>query len=438
MSTFPELLRELDDNERHLLNLLRYGGSVSRQALQERMGLSSSSMHRLTHGLEKMGMIAQLGEGQSGGGRKPVLYGIGNGAGLLIGVELSRTEVRLLICHPNLEPVERMRFSLDATHDPEKTVGTITEHLRAAIQRQGAVPADIPGIGLGTVGILDREQGIIRKTTGFLHDGWQDVPISHMLSECIGIPVHLDNGANMAVLAESLAGSGPGFGTIAYIHLGMGIRTGIFSNGEVLRFIGEPLDAFGHLSVDIHGMQCDCGNRGCMETYGTLPALSRILEYPDASSGNAIQQHLKTLDEYPGEEPARLEQAAIAFGSGLANLVRVTNTRLVILSGPVIRSSHYFYEASTNRAKQQLQAFSESSVQFERNGHFGEWAISTGSAASVLELALRHGSNKESLSTKQRSNNEGLSTKRVNNKDGLTTDSKRAISDNLKRGGRDR
>ena len=427
MPTFPEQLRQLDENERRLLNLLRYGGSVSRQALQERMGLSSSSMHRLAHGMEKMGLIAQLGEGQSGGGRKPVLFGIGKEAGLLVGVELSRTEVRLLICHPDLEPVERMRFSLDASHGPEKTVGTIMEQLVAAIQRQGAVPADIPGIGLGTVGILDREQGIIRKTSGFLHDGWQDVPISNMLSEHIGIPVHLDNGANMAVLAERLAGSGQGFETIAYIHLGMGIRTGIFSKGEVLRFIGEPLDAFGHMSVDIHGVRCDCGNRGCMETYGTLPALSRILGYPDASAGNAIQQHLEMLDENPGAESARLEQAAIAFGSGLANLIRVTNARLVILSGPVIRSSRCFYEASTNWARQQLQAFSESPVQFERNGHFGEWAISTGSAASVLEIALKNGNNKE-----------GLSMKHSNNKESLSTVSKREFSDKAKKGRNDR
>ena len=424
MSIFPERLRHLDDNERRLLDLLRYGGSVSRQVLQARMGLSSSSMHRLTQGLEKMGLIAQLGEGQSGGGRKPVLFGVGKGAGLLVGVELSRTEVRLLICHPDLEPVERMRFSLDASHGPEETVQAISAHLRAAIHRQGALPADIPGIGLGTVGLLDREQGIIRKTTGFLHDGWQDVPISHMLSERIGIPVHLDNGANMAVLAERLAGSGQRYGTIAYIHLGMGIRTGLFTKGEILRFIGEPLDAFGHLSVDIHGERCDCGNRGCMETYATLPALSRRLDFSEGSAENTIQQHLERLDDVPGAASERLEQAAEAFGSGLANLVRMTNAGLVILSGPVIRSSRFFYEASTNRARQQLQAFSDSPVQFERNGHFGEWAISTGSAASILELALKKGTIKESQSKRLRDSKEGLST-----------DVKRVFSENAGKGG---
>ena len=399
MSTFPEQLQQLDENERTLLRLLRYEGPVTRQELQAQMGLSSSSMHRLTCGLEKMGLIAQLGEGQSGGGRKPVLFGIGKGAGLLVGVELSRTEVRMLICHPDLEPVERMRFSLDASHGPTETVLAISEHLRKAISRQGAVPADIPGIGLGTVGILDREQGIIRKTTGFLHAGWQEVPISHMLSERMGIPVHLDNGANMAVLAERLAGSGRGYETMAYIHLGMGIRTGILSKGEILRFIGEPLDAFGHLSVDIHGLRCACGNSGCMETYGTLPALSRMLAFPEASAGNAIQQLLEKLDENPGEGSERLDQAAIAFGSGLGNLVRMTNTRLVILSGPVIRSSRHFYDVATKRAKQQLQAFSEAPVQFERDGHFGEWAISTGAAASVLNLALKQVNSNENAST---------------------------------------
>lgn len=403
MPTFPERLQKLDDNERRLLHLLRYEGVVTRLMLQERMGLSSSSMHRLTGGLQKAGLIEQLGEGQSAGGRKPVLFGIGNRTGLLAGVELSRTEVRMLLCRPDLTAVERMRFSLDAGYGPDETVNAITAHLRAAMSRQGATPGDIPGIGLGTVGVLNRKAGEILKTTGFTHDGWQQVPISRMLAQRLGISVHLDNGANLAVLAERLAGCGRGHGTIAYIHLGMGIRTGIFSRGEILRHFGEPLDAFGHMSVEHNGRLCACGNRGCLETFATFPSLSGLLNIPDDSGGDDIQTYLERLDGEVSDAEAsdaalRVEQAARVFGTGLANLVRMTSAGVVILSGPVVRRSRRFFETATGEARHQLQGFVDPPVHFERDGHFGEWAIATGAAAYVFDLsctAIKQGNEEE-------------------------------------------
>ncbi len=57
----------------------------------------------------------------------------------------------------------------------------------------------------------------------------------------------------------------------------MGVRTGVFSAGRLNRHVGEEMDAFGHLTVDLHGRTCRCGNRGCMETVATLPALSALL-----------------------------------------------------------------------------------------------------------------------------------------------------------------
>jgi len=427
MPTFPERLQQLDVNERALLTLLRYNGPATRQRLEEKTGLSSSSMHRLTGSLEQNGLISQMGADLSGGGRRPALYGIGKNAGLLVGVELSRTEVRILFCRPDLEPVEQIRFPLDAGYGPDETADKISCCMHEAMARQGVLPADIPGIGLGTVGSLDCARGIIRSSTGFLHEGWQDVPISGMLSERLDIPVHMDNGANLAVLAERLAGSGQGCGTLVCIHLGMGIRTGILSRGEILRFIGEQPDAFGHLSVDLNGTLCSCGNHGCMETFATLPAMAEILsKNTNAENRMDIQSVgdlLETIDRqdeqhqhdrlqggtrigtktiaqgdihtaHPDnttglEMAARLDRAAAAFGVGLVNLVRMTNTRLVILSGPLVRRSGRFYRTAVASAQRLLQTNPEKPVRFERDGHMGEWAIATGAAAYVLDLFLK-------------------------------------------------
>lgn len=393
MSTFPDRLNRLDEQERTVLSRLLFEGPATRQQLQARMGLSSSSMARLTGGLSACGLIEPMGEAASGGGRKATRYGIGQTSGLLVGVELSRTEVRVRLTRPNLSPVDQFRFSLGSRHSPEETVDSIADGIKERVRRLGASLADVPGVGIGTVGQLDRTAGVLRHSVGFLHDGWQEVPLCRMLSERLQVPAVADNGVNFAVLAERLAGSGKGVDPIAYVHLGMGVRTGILSGGSLLRYIGEGEDAFGHLSVNIKGMPCRCGNRGCMETVATLPALARRLNLNSTGKTSPIPEQMAAVLEEaedstcPYQETIR--QAGVLFGAGLATLIRLMALQLVILSGPVVRHSNRFYQAAVAEAYRRLHDESRESVQFKRDGHFGEWAIAIGAAAHVLDSQLR-------------------------------------------------
>ena len=395
MPTFPERLSQLDEQERTVLTHLLYEGPATRQQLQAFMGLSSSSMARLTGGLSSCGLIEPKGEAASGGGRKAMRYGIGQASGLLVGVELSRTEVRVRLTRPNLTPLDQFRFSLGRLHSPEITVDSIANGIRERIHRLGASLADVPGIGIGTAGQIDRKTGILRHSTGFSHEGWQEVPLCRMLSERLEVPAVADNGVNMAVLAERLAGSGKGLDPLAYVHLGMGVRTGILSGGSLLRHIGEGEDAFGHLSVNLAGNPCHCGNRGCLETVATLPALaSRLNLNPEGTTDHIPEQMavaFETAEDTAGPHREVIVQAGAIFGAGLASLVRLMALRLVILSGPVVRLSPRFYQAAVTEACRNLHHDSRNGVLFERDGHFGEWAIATGAAAHVLDSRLRGG-----------------------------------------------
>jgi len=392
MPTFPALLQQLDDNERSLLALLRTRGPVTRQQMQDLTGFSSSSMHRLTGRLEKNGLIMPVGEADSGGGRKPMRYGIGRTPGILAGVELSRTEVRVLLCRPDLDPLESIRFPLHARHGPVETVDAVARTLLDALERLGLPKEAIPGVGLGTVGTIDREQGMILHTTGFFHDGWQLVPIRAMLSERLGLPVHIDNGANMAVLAEALAGCGQGRNVI-YIHLGMGVRTGIASRGKVVRRAQDREDVFGHMTVDLQGEPCHCGNRGCIETYATFPAFSRMLYGDHAATAHPrdaakLGAQIEHAEREAEAVRSRMETAGYALGVGLANLIRLMDPEIVILSGPLLRYAKHFHETAIQTAHAQMNASQERAVTFVADGDFGPWAIATGAALHVYGLQV--------------------------------------------------
>ncbi len=390
MPTYPALLQQLDDNERSLLALLCTHGPVTRQQMQELTGFSSSSMHRLTGRLEKNGLIMSVGEADSAGGRKPMRYGIGRDKGLLAGVELSRTEVRVMLCRPDLSPLESIQFPMTASHDPASTVDAIAITLQSALGRLGLSKNEIPGIGLGTSGVIDREQGMILFTLGFFHDSWQQVPIRAMLSERLGLPVHIDNGANMAVLAEAIAGCGQGR-NIAYVHMGMGVRTGIASKGKVVRFKQAQEDVFGHMTVDLHGEPCHCGNRGCITTYASFPAFARMLYGEHAASAHPrnaakIGAHIEQAEREAEAVRKRMEAAGHAAGAGLANLIRLADLEAVILGGPLIRYAKIFRESAIQTARASLGKRSGRSATFLLDGHFGPWTIAMGAALHVYGL----------------------------------------------------
>jgi len=126
------------------------------------------------------------------------------------------------------------------------------------------------GIGIGTVGPLNRASGVMINPANFEAPGWSNVPFKAMLAEKTGLPVIIDNGANAAVLAETLFGAGKGLKDVVYLNCGIGIRTGVISSGTIVRTINDAEDAFGHMVIDVDGETCICGNSGCIETYSSI------------------------------------------------------------------------------------------------------------------------------------------------------------------------
>ena len=115
----------------------------------------------------------------------------------------------------------------------------------------------IVGIGIGIVG------------------GFNIKPLYDTLNKELDVPICIDNGANAAVIGEYYFGIGKGKKNIAYINCGVGIRTGIISEGVLIRTINNSEDAFGHMIVDANGELCSCGNYGCIESYVSISNITK-------------------------------------------------------------------------------------------------------------------------------------------------------------------
>jgi predicted NBD/HSP70 family sugar kinase len=285
-------------------------------------------------------------------------------------------------------------------YPPEEMVRIISENVNAMLDQAPIDRPNVLGMGIGTVGPLDREEGIMISPVNFPSGDWFDVPLKEMMERETGLPVLIDNGANTAVLAEYLFGMGKGLDSIAYFNCGIGIRTGAINSGTVIRTRNNAEDVFGHMVVDVDGELCSCGSYGCIECYSSIPAIMR--KYKAEVKKRRFSSFSKMLDEIgyadicaaaeENDELAReaIISAAAVFGAGLANYINLLNPKLVILSGPLIRHSQLFYDTCTRIASERCCLRGENSISFSKGGYFQDYAIAVGAAVVAVGKMLQN------------------------------------------------
>lgn len=394
MASIHEFISGLSKEAKQIFRMIQKKGPLSKSELLSMTGAKLTTLNRIMAPLEESSLVVQSEIGESSGGRKPILYDVNPYQYYVVGVDLSRTYAQISIVNLKMKLLFSTRFDLDETYTPAKTLETISHAISEGFRKLPEKQV-ILGIGVGTVGPLDRAKGRLIDPIHFLTEGWDSLPILDLLAETFDLPMLLDNGANTAVLAEYYFGAAKGLPSIAYFHCGMGIRTGMLTGNTILRTMQDAEDCFAHMIIDVDGKPCTCGNYGCVEAYASIPSIqntfisllkkgrrSRILKpiqdihYMDiclgAEAGDALAREV-------------LLEAATGFGVGLANYINLLNPQGIILSGPLIRHSSLFYETSKEIAHRKCYGSSSQEVFFHKEGFLKENAISIGAAAMVVE-----------------------------------------------------
>ena len=130
----------------------------------------------------------------------------------------------------------------------------------------------IAGIGIGSPGTLDVDNGIVNYANNL---GWNDLPVAKIMQEALPYPVRLTNDANAAALGEAKFGAGKMYETVIMLTLGTGVGGGIIINGKLYEGNQGKGGELGHVVVQVDGEPCSCGRKGCFEAYSSATALIR-------------------------------------------------------------------------------------------------------------------------------------------------------------------
>jgi glucokinase len=225
----------------------------------------------------------------------------------------------------------------------------IVAAIRAALETAGAADSDLAAIGVGVPGRVGPD-GVVRLAANL---GWSDIPLAARLSAEFGVPCAVGNDVRSAaagLLDNEVAG---GIRNLAYVAVGTGIGAGLVLDGRLHLGKRGMAGEIGHVIVEPDGATCTCGQRGCLETVASGPAIARRATEAIAAGGTSGLQGVERLTAKAVYEAARdgdalactiVEETGRALARAIAALVLTCDLELVLLGGGVAGAGSVFLD----------------------------------------------------------------------------------------------
>jgi len=263
----------------------------------------------------------------------------------VIGIDLGGTRLRVALADRAGVIVRRRAVPTLAEEGRNAVLGRILAETRTILD---PLPlANLAAVAVAVPGPVDPCNGVVYRPPNL--PGWGDVNLKSILEQELTVPVFVGNDANLAALAEHKFGAGRGASQLVYVTMSTGVGGGIVSNGELLLGSWGGAAEIGHMTIDLNGPRCSCGNFGCLEAMASGTAITREAKWRIAKGtasvlservgGNLdelraqfIVQAAQEGDELAGEV---IEWAAYNLGVGLANVMHLFDPDIIIIGGGV-------------------------------------------------------------------------------------------------------
>jgi glucokinase len=238
-----------------------------------------------------------------------------------VGVDVGGTHIRAA-------RIDRSGAVLDKRVEPvsPERAGFSAQVLRLISSVRGEACA---GVGIGIPGRVDAAGQLI-VSAGYLDIAGLDLP--GLVSDATGLPARIENDATMALMAEAHARGGDIGGLILMLTVGTGIGGAILANGTPC-YGGGISGQFGHIVVSEDGPECNCGRRGCVETFSSGTALGRIVADNGLPKTTRLEELFARAETRDPVATAVLDAWARPFQRALETLVSTTDPRLILIGG---------------------------------------------------------------------------------------------------------
>jgi predicted NBD/HSP70 family sugar kinase len=367
-----------------LLTRIRLGAAVTRAELAAATGLARSTISQRVEQLMRAGLVVEIGDGPSTGGRRPTVLAFNAAGGLILVGDLGATHARVAVTDLAGLPLVETAADLDIADGPERVLRWLETTFTQLLAEVGRSAAEVSAIGIGVPGPVAFAEGT--PVNPPIMPGWHGVPIPARFTAAYAAPVIVDNDVNIMAAGEHWARY-RAVDDLLFIKVGTGIGCGIVAGGHIHRDAQGAAGDLGHVQLTGHAdALCRCGNVGCVEAVaggGALARRLRDLGYDVDSSRDVV----RLVQAGVPDAIAEVRTAGRTLGGVLAAAVNLLNPSVIVLGGDVALASEGLLAGVRETVYQRSLPLATRHLSIVRS-ELGDRAGIIGAAALAIEHVL--------------------------------------------------
>ncbi len=331
-------------NRNLVLNLIKNQGPISRTELIRQSNLSAGTISNITSSLIADEIVQETGEGESSGGRRPVLLRLNHRAGFVVGLKVMEKEITVAVTDLDAKVIFHHVLSIEVdipSPNSEQVLSAIIDAIENSLAASAVERTRVVGIGIGMAGVIDGARGVCHYSPYF---AWRDVDIAGPIATHFDLPVYVENDVNTLTIVEKWFGYGRDISHFIVVTVGRGVGTGMVINGQFYRGAVGGAGEFGHITM------LD-GNPPI--TLEQLASDDAILHYAQQIIAQGNHTALTTIEDLTlkavvqaADEGDLVAQNLLAdagrwLGIGISILINVLNPQLVIVGGEGVQAGKW-------------------------------------------------------------------------------------------------
>ncbi|WP_026672602.1 ROK family protein [Alkalihalobacterium bogoriense] len=369
-------------NKSLVLHTIKETYPVSRADLANTTGLNKGTVSSLVNELLEEQLILESGPGISSGGRRPVMLLFNQSAGYSIGIDIGvnyilaiLTDLQGGICDERLIKVKDLTLS--------QTIDILFSVIDELMLHVPTSPYGVVGIGVGVPGTVSRSGKILLAP----NLNWKDIDLKEVIESQYNIPVKIVNEANAGAHGEKRFGAGQPFNNIVYISGGIGIGVGLILNGKLYKGHNGLSGELGHMTINMNGPLCNCGNKGCWELYASENALIKMALTQEIFTENdedlSLEKLVKLAEEGDEKTISLIESLSEFLAIGMNNIINTFNPEQIIIGNRLVALQPWIENALKEKLAKNVLAAHQKDFQLhfskleKRSSALGVAAFST-------------------------------------------------------------
>lgn len=332
---------------------------ISRADIAAQSGLNKATVSSLVNELLEKELVYESGPGESSGGRRPVLLHYHGTAGYSIGIDLGVNYILGVVTDLKGNIVIEDHVKVINTSFSE-VIEQIKKMITLLVKDLPKTPYGIVGIGIGIPGIVDKQGSILLAP----NLGWKNCEMKSLLEDEFQVPVVIVNEANAGAYGEKHFGVGQDYKDIVYVSAGIGIGVGLILNNELYQGLNGFSGEMGHMVIEINGIPCRCGSKGCWETYASEHALlSR------AGSDTTLEQLISFAQKNDEKAISLFKEIGSYIGYGINNIINTFNPEQIIIGNRLAMAEEWIKQPILDVVYSRSLFFQQQDLQINFSEH---------------------------------------------------------------------